>query len=185
MKRFLSLAGMVCCCVPAWAEEIDLGFNADALRIAYVHEFQRNALELDGGWLHHSDKGDVVHVGLNLSDIASSGSRELVAGLGGRIVYQDGDRRNQDGWSVPVGGFLLFTPQQFDRITLGAAAYFAPSVLSVGDAERYQDYTLRLAYNVMRQADVYAGLRYVKGEYDTAEDAYFDTGLHIGLTLRF
>ena len=184
MKRLLSLVGMACCCLSAAADEVDLGFNSDALRVVYIHEFRNNNLELDGGWLHHTDNGNVLHVGLNLSDMASN-SKELVAGLGGRLTWQKGDLTNQDGFSVPVGGFLFFTPQRFNRLTFGAAAYIAPSVLSVGDAEKYQDYTLRLAYNVMRQADVYIGARYVKGEYKNAPDAYYDTGMHIGLTLRF
>lgn len=185
MKRIFSLLGMALLCVPAVADEVDLGFNADALRLVYLHEFQSNKLQLDGGWLHHSDNGDVLHVGLNLADVVSSRSRELVGGLGGRVVWQDGDRRNQDGFSVPVGGFLLYTPQRYNRITLGVSAYFAPDVLSVGDAETYQDYSLRVAYNVMRQADIYLGARYVRGDYKDAPDAYYDTGMHIGLTLRF
>lgn len=185
MKRIVSLAGMALFCLPVAADEVDLGFNADALRLVYVHDFKSNDLLLDGGWMHHTDNGDVLHVGLNLSDIASSGSKELVAGLGARMAWQKGDKSKQDGFSVPVGGFLLFTPQRYNRITLGVAAYFAPDVLSVGDATKYQDYTLRFAYNVMRQADVYVGARYVKGEYKNAPDAYYDTGMHIGLTLRF
>lgn len=186
MKRLLSLAGMACCCLPAAADEVDLGFNADALRVVYVHEFRNNNLELDGGWLHHTDNGNVLHVGLNLADIASSGGkRELLAGLGGRLAWQKGDLTNQDGFSVPVGGFLFYTPRKYNRISIGVAAYIAPDVLSIGDAEMYQDYTLRFAYNVMRQADIYVGARYVRGEYKKAPDAYYDTGMHIGLALRF
>jgi len=185
MKRILSLAGMALFCLPVAADEVDLGFNADALRLVYTHPFKSNDLQLDGGWLHHTDHGDVLHIGLNLSDIASSGSKELVGGLGGRLAWQNGDLSKQDGFSVPVGGFLFYTPKQYDRISFGFAAYFAPSVLSLGDAEKYQDYTLRFSYNVMRQADIYVGARYVKGEYKNAPDAYYDTGMHIGLTLRF
>ena len=185
MKRLLPLVGLVLFCLQVSADEVDFGINSDAFRIVYTHKFKSNKLQLDGGWLHHSDNGDVAHVGLNLVDIASSGSDALVAGLGGRVVYQDGDKSNQSGWSVPVGGFLNFTPPRYNRITVGVAAYFAPSVLSIGDAEKYQDYTLRFAYNLMQQADIYVGARYVKGEYDKAPDAYFDTGMHIGFTLRF
>ena len=74
----------------------------------------------------------------------------------------------------------MYTPQRFNRFTLGFAAYFAPDVLSMGDSERYQDYTLRFAYNVMRQADIYVGARYIRGDYKKAPDAYYDTGMHVG-----
>jgi hypothetical protein len=185
MFRILPALGMAFFCLPLMADEVDLGFNSDALRAIYLHEFRSNALELDGGWLHHSDNGNVLHVGLNLSDIASGGSKDLVAGLGGRIAWHNGDKSKQDGFSVPVGGFLFYTPPRINRLTFGAALYFAPSVLSIGDADKYQDFMVRAAYNVLRQADIYIGARYVKGEYDNAPDAYYDTGMHIGLTLRF
>jgi len=185
MKRIISLLGMALLCLSAAADEVDFGLNSDAFRLMYIHEFQNNALELDGGWLYNTDTGNVLHVGLNLSDIASSGSKALVGGLGGRLAWQRGDQTGQDGASFPVGGFLFYTPPRFDRITVGFAAYYAPDVLSIGDAKKYQDYMVRFAYNVMRQADVYIGARYVKGNYKNAPDVYYDTGMHIGLTLRF
>ena len=185
MRRILALLGLACCCAPVAADQVDLGFNSDALRLVYVHEFRDAPLQIDGGLLYHSDNGEAVHVGVNLVDVASSGSRELVGGLGGRLVYQNGDLSSQDGFAIPVGGFLAYTPQRFNRFTLSVAGYFAPSILTIGDTEQYHDYSVRLAYNVMRQADVYIGARYVRGDYDNAPDAYFDTGMHVGLTLRF
>jgi hypothetical protein len=184
MRRVVALMGMAFFCAQVAADEIDVGLNADAFRVMYMHEFRSNSLQLDGGWMYHSDNGSVVHVGLNLSDVASN-TKELVAGLGGRLAYQDGEASGQSGFAVPIGGFLYFTPQKYNRITFGVAAYFAPDVLSTGDSTKYQDYTLRLAYNVMRQADIYVGARYVKGEYKNAPDVYYDTGMHIGFTLKF
>jgi len=184
MRRVVALLGIGLFGVQAAADDVDFGLNADAFRLIYTHEFRSNALQIDGGWMYHSDNGSVVHVGLNLSDVASN-SKDLVAGLGGRLAYQDGEASGQSGFAVPIGGFLYFTPQKYNRITFGFAAYFAPDVLSMGDSTKYEDYTLRLAYNVMRQADIYVGARYVKGEYKNAPDVYFDTGMHIGFTLKF
>ena len=186
MKRILSLLGLAFLCQPAMAgHQVDLGLNSDALRLVYTYAMSESPVLLDGGWMYHSDNGNVVHVGVNLSDVASSGSKELVGGLGARVAYQKGDLTGQDGLAVPIGGFLMYTPARFNRFTLGFAAYFAPDVLSMGDSTRYQDYTLRFAYNVMRQADIYLGARYVRGDYKNASDAYYDTGMHVGLTLRF
>lgn len=186
MKRILSLLGMAFFCLPAMAgQQVDLGFNSDALRLTYTYELKNSPLQLDGSWLYHKDNGNVLYAGVNLSDVASGDSKALVGGLGGRVAYQKGDLTGQDGWAFPVGGFLMYTPPRFNRFTVGFAAYYAPDVLSVGDTTKYQDYTLRFAYNVMREADIYIGARYVKGDYKKAPDAYYDTGMHIGLTLRF
>lgn len=169
----------------AAADEAELSFNGDAARAGYVHELNRNDLRVGGGWLHHTDHGDVVHLGVHLAGQASARRDEVTAGLGVRLVYTDGDLRKQDGPALPLGGYVKFTPQQYDRVSVRGHAYFAPDVLSFGDMEKYQEYGIRLGYNVMREADVFVGARYVRGEYKKAPDAKFDTGLHLGISLRF
>ncbi|TDJ47960.1 MAG: hypothetical protein E2O52_01965 [Gammaproteobacteria bacterium] len=185
MRRILPLLGVALFCSQVMADELDLGLNSDAVYVQYVHHYRESSLRLDGGWLHHTDNGDVAHVGLLLADLASSGPSKVEAGLGGRLVYTDGDRSKQDGLGLPLGGFIRFTPQQFNRVSLGASLYLAPDVLTVGDLDKYQEYAVRASYNLLREADIYIGARYVKGEYNKAPDVRFDTGMHIGITLRF
>ncbi len=186
MRLFVSLLGMSVLCAQVFADEADLSFNSDALRVQYVHELQAKGLNMDAGWLHHTDNGEVLHVGLHLADLAASGRDKLEAGLGGRIVYTNGDRSKQDGFGLPLGGFLRFTPQAINRLSIGGSLYYAPSILAIGDLDTYQEYSIRVSYNVLREADVYIGARYVKGEYDKGvPKSLFDTGMHIGLSLRF
>jgi len=185
MRIILSVIGTVLLCGQVAADAIDLSFNSDAARLQYLHQLRSNNLNLDAGWLHHSDNGDVVHVGLHLADFASEGANPLRAGLGGRIIYTNGDRSNQSGFAVPIGGYLNYSLRKWNRIFIAGEAYFAPSVLSIGDMDRYEEYTIRVGYNVMRTADIYIGARYVKGEYDDASDARYDTGMNIGVALRF
>jgi len=186
MRLIVALLGMSAVCAPVFADEADLSFNSDALRVQYVHELQASGLNVDAGWLHHTDNGEVLHVGLHLVDLASSGPDKLQAGLGGRIVYTNGDSSKQDGFAVPIGGFVRFTPQAMDRLSIGGSLYYAPGILAIGDMDKYQEYTFKVSYNVLREADVYIGARYVRGEYDKgAPKSLFDTGMHIGLSLRF
>lgn len=185
MKVYLSLLGLTLCCAQAVADAVDLSFNSDAARVQYVRDLRSNSLNLDAGWLHHTDNGNVVHVGLHLADMASGGKNPLQAGLGGRVVYTNGDLSNQDGFAIPIGGYLRYTIPRFNRVSVGGEIYFAPKVLSLGDAEKYEEYSFRVGYNLMREADVYIGARYVKGEYKKAPDARYDTGMNIGITLRF
>lgn len=189
MRIFVAaLAGMACASlyVPAAiADEADLSFNADAARLSYVRPLARVDLEADAGWLHHQDNGDVLHLGARISDAASDGRNPLVAGLGARLAWFDGDLSGQNGFALAVGGFLKYTLPRYNRVSVAGAAWFAPEVLSISDAEGYTDLELRLAYNLMREADVFIGTRYVKGEYDGAPDARFDTGMHAGIHLRF
>jgi hypothetical protein len=185
MRGMFPVLGIVLFCSQVMADEVDLGLNGDAVRVQYAHEFRNSALRFDTGLLHHTDNGDVVHVGLLLADLASSGPNKVLAGIGGRLVYTKGDLSNQDGGGMPLGGVVRFTPQRFNRVTLGASLYFAPDVLTLGDMDKYQEYSARIGYNLLREADIYLGARYVRGDYKKASDALFDTGMHIGITLRF
>jgi len=184
MRLILSLAGVLVCAQAA-AEEINLSFNGDAVRAGYIHALQARNLQIDAGWLHHQDAGDVIHVGLNLASIASEGTDPVQAGLGGELTYFDGDLANQSGYTAAIGGFVRYTVPGYNRIVVGGRAYFGPGILSGGDADQFQDLSVRVSYNVMRDADIFIGARYVKGEYDNAPDARFDTGLHVGINLRF
>lgn len=186
MRFVATLVGVFLLCAQTSANELDFSFNADALKLQYFHELPANNLTLDAGWLHHTDNGDVVNIGLHLMDEASSGRNRVDAGLGGKFVYTNGDFSGQSGFGFPVGGFVKFTPARMNRLSFRAAAYFAPDILALGDMERYREFDFRVGYNVLRQADVYVGARYARGDYDgQAPDAYFDTGMHIGMSLRF
>jgi hypothetical protein len=185
MRFILALVGVTCVCAASFADELDLSFNSDALRVVYVHNLKSSPLNVDGGWLYNSDTGQVVHIGMHLGDVASGGANPVQAGLGGRVVYTDGDLTNQKGIAVPVGGYVLYTPRRFNRFRIGAAIYYAPDVLSTGDMKKYEDYSVRFGYNVMREADIYIGARYVSSKYKNASTARYDTGMNIGMTLRF
>jgi len=185
MRRIAAAWVAALWCLPVGADEIDVSFNSDAVRGEYVHPFASSSLQIDGGWLHHTDNGNAVHVGLNLADLASDGVDPVKAGLGGRLVYSNGDLSGQDGFALALGGFLRYTVPRFNRVAVTGKVYFAPDVLSLGDAEKWQDYTIDLSYNVMREADIYIGARYVRGDYKNVADARYDTGMHIGINLRF
>jgi len=185
MRWIAAAVAAVFACAPVCADEIDISFNSDAVRGEYVHPFASSSLQIDGGWLHHTDNGDAVHVGLHLADFASDGVDPIKAGLGGRFVYSNGDLSGQDGFALAIGGFLRYTIPRYNRLAVTGKVYFAPGVLSLGDAEKWQDYTINVSYNVMREADIYIGARYVRGDYDDVPDARYDTGMHIGINLRF
>ena len=186
MRVVVALFGITLLCAQVLADELDFSFNSDALRLQYVYQMESSGLDIDGGWLHNTDNGDVLHAGVHLVDLASSGRDKIEAGIGGRFVYTNGDFSGQDGYAVPVGGFVRYTPQAMNRLSVSGSLYYAPSILALGDMDKYQEYTFRVSYNVLRQADVYLGARYVRGDYKKgAPDSRYDTGMHIGMTLRF
>ena len=185
MRLVLALLAAGLLCAQAAADEIDLSFNNDALRIIYFHDVRDSRLNIDGGWLDNGDYGSAAHVSMTLRGFASEGVNPIRAGLGGRLAYVDGNLPDQSGFGLGVGGFLSYTLAKYNRITFTGAAYFAPDVLTGSGLEKYHDYTVKFGYRFMRDAEVYLGARYVKGEFDAIPNVLFDDGMHIGFNIRF
>jgi hypothetical protein len=173
------------CTFPAQADRLDLDLNDDAARLTYVHPFEARRTQVEGSWLHHQDRGDVIAAGFQITGNAASQERPVNAGLGARLVYADADGVNASGSAVAVGGFFDAKIPQYDRFGIGGHLYFAPDVLAFGDATEFFDFSVHGSYSVLRQGDVYVGLRNVRADFDDNGSVTFDTGLHIGFRLSF
>ena len=185
MKPLIGLMATVLLCTNAFSEELDLSFNSDAFRFFYVHDFAEKELQSDFGLLNDSDKGYIVNASLYLTGLASDGENPLEAAIGGRTGWVDGDDSGQTGLPLALGGYLKYTLPNLNRVSLRVDAYYAPDILTVKDLEKYKDFTIRLGYNVLENADIYVGARYVKGEFDNDTEVLFDNGMHAGLHIRF
>jgi hypothetical protein len=185
MKFITGLLASVVLCASASAGEIDLSFNSDAVRAFYVHDFANRDLHSDFGFLTDSDKGEVINVSLYLKGMASDGENPLEGALGARTGYADGDGPDQEGFPLAIGGYLKYILAASNRFSIRVDAWYAPDALTLSDLEKYEDFSIRLAYNFLREADVYVGARYVAGEFDNGSDVIFDNGLNAGINIRF
>lgn len=191
--RKLSMAGLVAGALAAWsmpaaAHELDLSLNDSALRLGYATMLGSeigDGLRVDGGWLHDSDEGQVIHAGFQVVGDAAPNQQKLTIGIGGRLAWLDGDGSRRNGYALGIGGSLRWVVPAYDRFTVSGDYYWAPDLLSGGDAEKYVDATIRVGYSVTRQAEVYVGARYTGADYDDRPSIRFDTGLHAGFNLRF
>ncbi|MEO8445625.1 MAG: YfaZ family outer membrane protein [Gammaproteobacteria bacterium] len=169
---------------PASAHEIDLSLNSGAFRVVYATPVG-DGLRLEGGWLHDSDEGDLVHAGFLVTGDAAPGNQKVTAGVGARLAFLDADGSGREGYALGVGGSLRWVVPRYDRIAVSGEAYWAPNILSGGDAEGYIDSSIRVGYSVTRKAEVYVGARYAGADFDKRPSMLFDTGLHAGFNLRF
>lgn len=176
---------LFCLAAQAGADALDLSLNDDAVRLQYERDNVGRGFRVDAGWLHHQDRGDVIHVGFHITGDASSGDAPLIGGLGGKIFHIDPDGAAVDATVLGLGGFFRYTFPDYDRFNVYGHAYLAPDILSFGDGDRYQEVELRLSYNVLRNADVFVGARYSNTEFEPAGDLTSDNGLHVGMQLRF
>ncbi|MFK7888428.1 MAG: YfaZ family outer membrane protein [Gammaproteobacteria bacterium] len=170
----------------AQADRLDLDLNDDAARLTYSRAIEARKISIDGSWLHHQDRGDVIAAGFHITGNAATQERPVNAGLGGRLMYADASGFSDgSGGGIAIGGFFDAKIPNYNRFGVGGHAYFAPDVLAFGDATQLLDISLHASYSVLRQGDVYVGIRNVNVDFDDAGSQTFDTGLHIGFRLNF
>lgn len=169
----------------AGAAEFDLSFNDSAVQTGFTHVIEDRNLRLGGGILHNEDAGDVFRGELMVTGKAADVAGPLTAGVGGQLLVISGDGNNRDGFGLAVGGMAKYVFPQHDRFSARAEVWYMPDILTGEDADQYAYYLADFGYAITRQADVYVGARYVKAEFDNASSLLFDTGMHIGINLRF
>jgi len=168
---------------PLFAEAVDINVNDEALRVSYIAQFEARGLELDFGWLHHEDDGDVGAVGLQVVDIGGEKTGPWSVGLGGRLFYVTTD--TDDGSGLGLGGHAGYRPRRLRRFEVTAHAFYAPSAISFGDAEEYLDAGLTAGFWVIPRGKIYLGVREVRADFEERSSVTIDHGLHAGLRIGF
>lgn len=190
-KTLLAVAG-VTAAGPTLSDSIDLNFSNDAARLTYARLIYDDKLEFDAGWLHHQDRGNLLNVSLGRFGEAGGGQQSITAAIGGRLYAADAEfgpvmgvtPPDRDGFAIGVGGLFRLKLDDYDRIGFAGHAYYAPSVISFGDADDVLEVAGRVTYSVLKEGEVYLGLRYINVGFKD-RDAKFDSGLHIGIRLEF
>jgi hypothetical protein len=164
---------------------LDINLNGDSVRMGFTWRLGSPNYLADLGWLHNQDKGDVIHASFHLVDAASGPETALQAGLGVRLVHTRTDPGTFSGTALALGGFARYTLPNADRFNVAGYGYYAPDVTSSGDQREYYEVGLRAGYSVIRDGDVYIGVRRIQSKYKRAGGYKFDSGLHIGFEFRF
>ncbi len=195
------LAGLAFMVAPVKAQNasVSLDLNDDAVRITGQQIRPARQVSFGGSVFNHQDRGTVLTGDFHIIGNAATKARPITAGLGGRLVYTDvdedfvpadpifigGDVPKQKGYGLAVGGFFNGQIPNYDRFGYGGHLYFSPDVLAFGDLKEYADVWLYGSYSVLRNGDVYVGVRSLKADFKAIGDFNFDTGLHVGFTLKF
>lgn len=169
----------------AAATSVGVNLSTHSVR-AQVTQPLVHGLELGGGWLHHINHGDVLDVALHLVDFPEPGRGALKLGVGGKLLLIEEDSPDVTGVAFALGGKVRYTWPTYNRFGIGADIYYAPDVSSGGDVKHYFEGSLRAEYLILRNANVYLGVRTVRIGDDPRNDTHnFDSGPFLGLRLNF
>lgn len=182
--------------VPPSTLGIDL--NNDAARLSWSRTGAGENTRYGASVLHDTNRGTVVSGGFHITGNAATQQRPVNAGLGGKLYFAssslpdvsdllpaDLQIADENGSGIGLGGFFESRIPNYDRLGFGGHLYYVPDVLAFGDLKQLTDIWLYGSYSVLRQGDVYLGWRNVKADYKGFGDFTFDTGVHLGFTLKF
>lgn len=126
--------------------------------------------------LIHSDvdghKNNVIGAGL----YAYHQSQRLKIHLGGQPYYFDGHKVDAHGIALGGGADFYFIPKAY----ISGSLLFAPDILTGGDFENYTDAQIKLGFQLLPNADIFLGYRFVE-----AEEGKFDYEIYKGGFLGF
>jgi len=176
--------------LPAAAETFDISVGEEAVRGGLSGPLSRvfdgASGEYDVGAVFRSESGGdafVPHVGVLLTGDTGARDVAVVAGLGLRAVYVDGE--NEDGGAIALGGKVTARLPGLERLSLNLYGYGAPSVISFGDIDKYYELGFDVGYEVIKNASIYVGYREIRADIDPRGKIKADDGFHAGLRLNF
>jgi hypothetical protein len=171
----------------SFADSLDLNLHSKALQAIYTMDMgNRSGLSTELGVLYSEDEKRLddylVHVGLHVSGENWSETGTFDIRLGARLLYTSpGDLELA---ALAPGAQVRFSP--IHRVGLGGHLYYAPSITSFSDADRYREYGLRADYQLLPQAFVYVGYRYIDVKIvDVAGKAKLENNAHVGFKILF
>lgn len=174
----------------AVADSLDIDLRDKAFRGSYTMNVSgKSGLSTEFGVLTNEDTkqlNDTMYfAGLLVTGENWSKSGTFNISLGGKTFYTS--KNSVDLSGIAFGGDIRFSPVH--RLGIGGSFYYAPEITSFMDCKKYTETNVRVDYQVLPQAFVYANYRNIEMDIDagtgTASGVEIDKGLSIGMKLLF
>lgn len=162
------------------ADKVNLYLNNDTFSLNYSTAAFAEHSNVDLGWLHSTDNGDIANLGFQVEQ--SAGGNNTYA-LGGQLIGIFNDVKNAS--ALALGGRFNVSLPSDPKVHFGGHAWFAPKVTSFGDATGYQDWGLRVGYQALERGEIFVGYQYAKVEYKSNFDVKVQDNIHVGMELTF
>ncbi len=189
MTRILTTMLLLIASVSASAARLDVNLNQDSARFTYyslIGGSTYGRTEMSSGLLYNDDKNYLLELGLQVVDVAGSDSPGLEIGVGPKLFYMFDDAADVTGLSIAVGGIIRYNLPQIQRLVVQGSLYYAPSITSTLDTDKYLEYGVRVGYEILPTADIYLGYRRIRVGYTKGNGSHtLDDGAILGLDFSF
>lgn len=179
----------------ALADALDISLSNDAAQFQYIasmgHVGQGKS-EAHFGVLYNNSNnnsnnvlGDVGLLVMNNGDNASIAT----FGVGVKVLAATVAKKNT--MALALGGQVRLTPTDDQKFGIVGQLYFAPDVVTFGDADRYVETGVRMEYDILPQAAAYLGYRKIKFNVNVlpapvpSVAMVVDEGVNVGVRIAF
>ncbi|MBF0219590.1 MAG: hypothetical protein HQL49_08700 [Gammaproteobacteria bacterium] len=166
------------------AELVDIDVHNEALRLNYQSNTLSTMQGLSGevGLLYHENDKNIFHLGFAVQGENWSNQGVFHIGMGGRLYISNPD--NYSLYALGLGGWVRFSPMK--RLGIGAQIYHAPDIIASGDADNFTEAAVRIDYQMIPQAFIYIGHRYIESDIkDRRFTLELEDQTHLGFRLLF
>jgi len=205
MKKLAIAAFLLIVPMSSWAGSIDLSLSNQTANLQYL--FNEDVLypeqtsvkaggsELSLGLFFNENSENLVYGTLFARGYrqAAGTQYQVSAGmrlLGGNISIEDEEQGRDEEESIGALalGFqagLLLIPGKYNPVDITFEGFYAPSITSFSDAERYGQVSVKLQVEIMPRARAYIGYRRIRFDTNDYADITLDRSAHFGLNLSF
>jgi hypothetical protein len=182
----VSFLALTLAAAPAFAADLELSLTDESVKGQYNLMTGRDDLQLGAGYTYHEGSRHIANADFHAQGQTALGNLPTTAGLGARAYGWDDDDHG-DGGAVGLGGFARVNIPTVPGLSFGGSLHYAPSILSFGDSDDMTEVELRGSYRVIRNAEVFAGYRYLNTDLDGrgSRDIDLDDGLMAGIKVFF
>lgn len=174
---------------------LDVNLNNNAAQFQFIAEASdlvEGNSALHAGYLYNDSGNMFVDAGLIVKGEGEEEAGPIIA-MGVKAVLGTVDRTatalvaasRDTGSAIAVGGELGYMFPTAIPVGIVAEYYVAPKILAFADAERFNQFTIRLELVVSPQAKAYFGYREIGFGFKTTGSGVVDSGTFVGVALSF
>ena len=168
---------------------LDINLNNTSAQFQFSGALEENA-EMHAGLLYN----DVSNIFVDAGVLAKSGGDAEAAGpivnVGAKGVFGAIHRKNATGLvdsasAIAVGGDFGYGIPSTVPMAIMFEYYVAPKIMTFADAERFNQFGIRLEFQPSPQARVYIGYREIGFGIKSYGSTVLDSGTFVGVKLAF
>ncbi|NWN91349.1 hypothetical protein HLV39_07555 [Marinobacter adhaerens] len=185
----MSVLALSVAAAPVMASDLDLSLTNDSVKGQVNFFGTNNDLQLGAGYTYHEGSRHIGNVDFHAQGRTALGNLPTTAGIGLRAIGWDDDN-DYDGGAVGLGGFATINIPDVPGLSFTGGLHYAPTILSFGDSDDMTSVELRGNYRVIRNAELFAGYRYLNTDLDVSgyghkDDINLDEGVMVGMKIFF